>query len=166
MPNKTNGKQKGNSFERKIANQLSTRFASHLGVANGFRRNSDSGSFFGGGNQSRTQTYNLDYAVFGDLICPSNFRYVIECKHYKSAPSWQSFIDGNVKQWDQWLAQNDRDAASASKPGVLVVKYNNVSELVFVDQPIDTLSPCFVYKNRNVYRFEQWLQLEDQHFFT
>lgn len=165
MPNKTNGKQKGNSFERKIANRLSERFATALGVTNGFRRNSDSGSFFGGGNQTRTQTYNLDYAVFGDLICPANFRYVIECKHYKTAPSWQSFIDGNVKQWDQWLAQNDQDAASAGKPGVLIVKYNNVSELAFVERAINGVDPAFVYKKRSVYRFEQWLEQTDSVFF-
>ncbi len=43
-----NGKQKGNGFERKIANILSERFKEHTGLEQAFRRNIDSGSFFGG----------------------------------------------------------------------------------------------------------------------
>ena len=65
-----NGKQKGNGFERKIANLLSETFEPYLGISNGFRRNPDSGSFWGGSNLHRTLTHDTDYAVFGDLICP------------------------------------------------------------------------------------------------
>jgi len=165
MPKKTNGKQKGNSFERKIANLLSDRFQTYLGVETGFRRNSDSGSYFGGTNKTRTETHNLDYAIFGDLICPTDFRYVVECKHYKSPPSWQAFVDGTVKQWDDWIAQNDQDSISAKKPGVLIIKYNNVSELLFSQHHIEQLRPCFIYQTRYVYRLSDWLTLPDNQFF-
>jgi hypothetical protein len=70
---KVNGKTKGNAFERKIANLLSDRFKDYLGVEKGFRRNPDSGSFFGGKNVARVDQYSQDYAIFGDLICPKEF---------------------------------------------------------------------------------------------
>lgn len=165
MPKKTNGKQKGNSFERKIANRLSERFSEYLGVETGFRRNSDSGSYFGGSNKTRTETHNLDYATFGDLICPANFRYVVECKHYKSPPSWQSFVDGDIKQWNEWISQNEQDSKSAGKAGALIIKYNNVPEMVFLNQESVTFSALFRYKNYYVYRFEDWLTAEDSNFF-
>lgn len=165
MPNKTNGKQKGNNFERKVANRLSERFHNHLGIKTGFRRNSDSGSYFGGTNKTRTETHNLDYAIFGDLICPANFRFVIECKHYKNPPSWSSFLEGNVKQWNDWIAQNDQDSSSAGKPGALIVKYNNVPEMVFFSEPVDGLRLCFTYQQKFVYLFDDWLSLPESVFF-
>lgn len=159
-----NGKAKGSSFERKIANLLSDRFEQKLGQKNGFRRNPDSGSFFGGSNSQRTESYNLDYAVFGDLICPRSFRYSVECKHYKSPPSFKSVIAHNVSQWDQWLEQAEKDAASSSRKMSLIIKYNNVDEIIFLKDPV----PDFHhgrYKNYFLHLLEDWLKLPDDHFF-
>lgn len=159
-----NGKSKGNSFERKMANVLSERFEAHLGNKNGFRRNPDSGSFFGGSNAMRTESYNLDYAVFGDLICPRTFRYSIECKHYKSPPSFQSVITHKVSQWDKWLEQAEKDAASSSKNMSLIVKYNNVDEIVFLKSPIpDALHS--LYRQYYLHTLSDWLKLPDDDFF-
>jgi len=165
MSKKVNGKNKGNSYERKIANLLSQRFQPILGIEKGFRRNGDSGSYFGGSNQARTQTHNLDYAIFGDIICPQNFQFVIECKHYKTPPSWQSFLDGSVKQWDDWVAQNDQDCLNAKLPGALIIKYNNVSDMVFLTQEETSIRQCFRYKQRYVYQLSDWLTLSDSVFF-
>ena len=121
-----NGKQKGSKFEREIANLLSERFESILGIKNGFRKTADSGSFFGGTNQLRTKTYNLDYAVFGDIICPRNFRFSIECKHYKKPPTFKAIISQKVTDWDSWLKQAEQDATSSNKLMSLLVKYNNI----------------------------------------
>lgn len=159
-----NGKSKGNTFERKIANVLSERFESRLGNKNGFRRNPDSGSFFGGKNSMRTESYNLDYAIFGDLICPRNFKYSVECKHYKSPPSFQSVINHKVSQWDQWLGQAEKDAESSSKEMSLIVKYNNVDEIVFLKVPIPGV-PHSRYKTYSIHLLSDWLKLPDDHFF-
>jgi hypothetical protein len=158
------GKAKGSSFERKIANLLSERFETKLGQKNGFRRNPDSGSFFGGSNSTRTENYNLDYAVFGDLICPRNFRYSVECKHYKSPPSFKSVISHNVSQWDQWLAQAEKDAASSSRLMSLIIKYNNVDEIVFLRSPIENCHHGR-YQGYFLHLLEDWLKLLDDHFF-
>lgn len=160
-----NGKNKGNTFERKIANVLSARFKDVLGQDKGFRRNPDSGSFFGGSNKTRTVTHNTDYAVFGDLMCPKHFRYSIECKHYKTAPSLGSIITGEVKQWDIWLTQAQQDSTGSNRKMLLVVKYNNVDEFIFVTEQWDTL-PCKIqYKGLWVYRLEDFLGLTNATFF-
>ena len=160
-----NGKNKGNTFERKIANTLSTRFETALGVKNGFRRNPDSGSFFGGSNKARTESYSMDYAVFGDLICPRNFTYSVECKHYKSPPSFQSVIKHTVMQWDVWLAQAEQDAASSNKEMVLIIKYNNVDIMVFLKTPIAGKYHNR-YKDFYIHLLDDWLDQPDVHFLS
>lgn len=160
----TNGKNKGSSFERKIANLLSDRFESKLGIKNGFRRNPDSGSFFGGSNKQRTQSYSLDYALFGDLICPRNFRFSIECKHYKTPPTFKSIVEQSVTQWDTWLKQAEQDATSSGKFMSLIVKYNNVDPIVFLHRDILGI-PHNTYQQYHIHLLTDWLALEDLHFF-
>ena len=104
-----NGKQKGNKFERDIANKLSDRFKAHTGIEKSFRRNPDSGSFFGGTNIQRMDIYDTDYALYGDLICPRNFNFSIECKHYKNAPPLNAIMTQKVTEWDTWLSQAAQD---------------------------------------------------------
>jgi hypothetical protein len=162
---KVNGKNKGNTFERKVANLLSDRFKEHLGIEKGWRRNPDSGSFFGGQNQNRTETYGTEFAVFGDLICPKAFAYSIECKHYKTAPTFQSITNGEVKQWDGWIAQAEQDAKKADKKMLMIVKYNNVDELVFVDEP-QALPLRLTYRGKYVYKLSDFLGLDTASFFV
>lgn len=159
-----NGKSKGSTFERKIANLLSSRFAARLGIKNGFRRNPDSGSFFGGSNAQRTENYSLDYAIFGDLICPKDFAFSVECKHYKAPPSFKSVMTHDVKQWDTWLGQAEQDAASSNREMSLVVKYNNVDEIVFLKKPIDG-EHYTRYKQYYIYQLSVWLKQQDTEFF-
>ena len=162
---KVNAKNKGNTFERKIANELSERFKRYLGIDKGFRRNADSGSYFGGANVVRTQQHDLDNACFGDIMCPKNFVYSIECKHYKSSPSFQSVINKEVAQWDTWISQAEQDSVSAVKAVLLIIKYNNVPEFVFIKTklPVDEI---LVYKGYYSYKLSTLLSCADDKFFT
>lgn len=166
MATKVNGKNKGNSFERKIANALSKRFEEFTGKPKSFIRNSDSGSFFGGSNVARTETHNTEFAVYGDLVCPRAFNFSVECKHYKSAPGFQSIISHHVAQWDAWLIQATQDAKAAGKAMSLVVKYNNVEEIVFLESKIPSAAFYSKYKQYYVYRFEDVLACADNFFFS
>lgn len=125
-----NSKNKGNSFERKIANLLSSKFEPVYDKKNSFRRNPDSGSFFGGMNESRVATHHEAAAHFGDIIAPPDFKFCIECKHYKDPPTIASFIVQHVPQWDKWIAQAEADARKGSKDFLLIIKYNRVPEIV------------------------------------
>jgi hypothetical protein len=161
-----NGKNKGNTFERKISNMLSARFEPVTGIKTAFRRNPDSGSFFGGTNKVRTDTHDLSHANFGDLICPESFKFSVECKHYKTGPSFASIVKSKVTQWDQWIGQATQDAASSNKEMMLIIKYNGVDELVFLEQRLTNLTPILLYKNVFGYRLEDFLSMSNDTFFT
>ena len=165
MATKINGKNKGSTFERKISNLLSMRFQQHTGLEKSFRRNSDSGSFFGGSNKSRVDTHDTEHAAFGDLICPSTFKFSVECKHYKSAPTFSTVITTDVKQWDLWLAQVDQDSEKSNRSPLLIIKYNNVPELAVVKTKVDGLSTRLEYKGRYFYLLTDFLTQSDTVFF-
>lgn len=161
---KVNGKNKGNNFERKVANLLSARFKTLLGIETAFRRNSDSGSYFGGSNIYRVKQHDLDNACFGDLMCPKNFKFSVECKHYKTAPSFQSIINKEVSQWDTWIKQAEQDSTSANKLLLIIIKYNNVPEFVFVKEKLQ-IDEIMIYKGYYSYTLSEYLKLPDEIFF-
>lgn len=163
---KVNGKQKGNGFERTCATLLSKRFEEYTGIEKSFRRNADSGSFWGGSNKSRVATHNTETAAFGDLICPSAFKFAVECKHYKTPPTFSSVMNTQVPQWDGWIAQSDQDSAMSGRAPLLIVKYNNVEVLAFVQESFPSIPLRHVYKDRNVYLLSDLLTLDDSEFFA
>ena len=147
-------KQKGNRFEAATAKLLSERFEPKLGVPSGFIRNADSGAFYGGSNVSRMESHNLDYATFGDIVTPRDFRFVIECKHYATAPKLTGVFGGN-SQWDGWISEAEHDSASSGKNWLLIMKYNNVKPLVVFEKNLtDTTFPYELYY-KNSYRIVQ-----------
>jgi hypothetical protein len=160
-----NGKSKGSRFERKIANLLSARFESVTGIKQGFRRNTDSGSFFGGSNQKRVETHDLDHALFGDLICPKNFRFSVECKFYKAGPTFSAIVKGNIAQWDDWISQAKQDAANSKKAMMLIIKYNGIDEIVFVETEIPDISLILPYKGVFGYRLQDFIKQDNIKFF-
>ena len=160
-----NSKDKGNGFERKISKRLSDRFKTVTGKDQSFRRNIDSGSFFGGTNQRRTVTHNLDKANFGDIVCPDNFVYNIECKHYKSPPSFALLAKQACKDWDKWMEQSLQDSYNAKKKPLLIVKYNGVSEIVILNELPDNLDYFLKYNNWYVTTLDLVLALTDEKFF-
>lgn len=161
-----NGKQKGNSQERKLANLLSARFESVTGIPNSFRRNPDSGSFWGASNQKRVKTHDVSHAHFGDLICPDNFKFSVESKFYKSGPTFSALVKGTVKQWDNWIKQAQQDASNSNKEMMLVVKYNNTDEIVFLSKPIENLRLVLRYREVYGYRLDDFLKLDNSIFFN
>jgi hypothetical protein len=160
-----NGKNKGNVFERKISISFSKRFEIKTGIKNSFRRNADSGSFFGGTNQKRVSNYDIAKATFGDIICPNDFRYSIECKHYKSPPSFSDIMSQSVKDWDTWIKQAKADSINANKLMMIVIKYNRVDEIVILDNEVEG---CYniKYKDYFVVSLDELLKKEDDYFFN
>lgn len=161
-------KQKGNRFEADVAKTLSERFQERLGVEVGFRRTLDSGAFYGGSNATKTETHNLDYAVFGDIVSPRDFRFIIECKHYSTAPKLNSLFDGYA-EWDGWIGEAEYDSKTSGKDWVLVMKYNHVKPMVIIETKhldLSLFSHHIIYKTSySVIRFEEFLKLEENFFF-
>jgi hypothetical protein len=161
-----NSKNKGNTFERKIANLLSARFASLTGIAKAFRRATDSGSFFGGKNESRIVSHDVAKANFGDIICPSEFAYSIECKHYKEPPSLSNLIDGCVRDWDKWIAQATQDCLNSGKRMLIIVKYNNQKEFVIVREVPPEIKASVGYGDCHILPLATFLAMPDKEFFS
>lgn len=165
-----NSKNKGSTYERKIANLLSERFKHITGLTNSFRRAVDSGSFFGGKNQSRTITHDLSKATFGDIITPDNFVFNIECKHYKKPPVFSAILNENYKEWDSWIAQASQDAKNCDKLMLIIIKYNNVEDFVIlktsVSQSLCKDSQIIQYKDCSILKLTNFLKLSDSVFFT
>ncbi len=162
---KVNGKQKGNSFERKIANIFSDKFASYTGIEKSVRRNPDSGAFFGGSNVGRTETHDTDWAVYGDLICPRNFRFSVECKHYKTAPTVNSILKQNIKEWDGWIKQARQDSKTSGKEMLIIIRYNRTETLTLTDPGTIKRLPVINYKEIEVHTLENMLSQDVSFFF-
>jgi hypothetical protein len=163
---KVNGKTKGSNFERKIANLFSSRFEPVTGIKQAFRKNVDSGSYFGGQNQKRVVTHDLDHATFGDIICPTDFKFSVECKHYKTSPTFAAIVKGKITQLDTWLGQARQDAKNSNKKMMLVVKYNGVEEVVFVDELSENVPLILTYKNSYGYLLMDFLKQNNNIFFN
>lgn len=160
-----NGKQKGNRFEREIANLLSERFRAHTGIETAFRRNPDSGSYFGGKNIARADTHDTEWAIYGDLICPRKFKFAVECKNYKAAPVLNAILTEKVSDWDNWIAQAKQDATASGKEMLLIVKYNRTAVIAFTNPGVIPLPPIFYYKDTEAFTLDQVLALDDTLFF-
>jgi hypothetical protein len=158
-----NSKNKGNTFERKIANMLSKRFEEYLGKSQGFFRNSTSGSYFGASNQKRLETHMEENATFGDIIAPSSFNFAIECKFYKSPPSFTSMVRQEYKLFDTWIAQAQQDATNSGKKMLVIAKFNNVPEFVIVEDKTDAFA---FYKGYALVALDVWLKRDDGYFFS
>jgi hypothetical protein len=112
----------------------------------------------------RTDTHDTEKATFGDIICPSTFAFSIECKHYKAPPSFSLLVKQDCKEWDKWINQAAQDCVSASKKMLIIIKYNNVDEIVLVDDLMG-LTPIINYKGRFVVKLTDMLLLDDSNFF-
>jgi hypothetical protein len=161
-----NSKNKGNTFERKIANLLCERFAVHTGIDKSFRRNPDSGSFFGGSNFKRTETHDTEKASYGDIIAPASFNFNIECKHYKDAPSFSSIVKQEYATFDKWIGQAEQDSNVSGKLVMIIMKFNNVPETVMVPRGTFPELHVMCYKNYEIAPLEKVLELSDQKFFN
>ena len=163
-----NSKQKGNRFERDIANMLSERFESYTGKPQSFRRNADSGSFWGGKNKQRKESHDTGYAVYGDLVCPRDFNFTIECKNYKSAPPFSAIVSQKVSEWDAWLKQAIQDANESGLDYILIIKYNRTEIFCLIDKKYLN-STCnqtiMCYSNSIGITLDSLLKLDDEFFF-
>src|SRR5882762_9729071 len=110
-----NSKSKGSNWERRVSNIFSERFEKHTGIKNSFRRNIDSGSFFGSSNKHRIETYDTTHATFGDIIVPDKFLFSIEAKAYKLPFTVSSLIKQKISEIDLWIAQATQDSINSKK---------------------------------------------------
>lgn len=123
--------QKGSSFERKIVGMYNEKFAGFCGVDTPFYRSPHSGSYWGGKNRHRLGGVTSDNQKPGDIIGPDDFRFVTECKHWKTPPSFKQFV--LESPWTDFIGQASGDAHEIGRSWVLIVKYNLVPEVAVLN---------------------------------
>ena len=122
---RVNSKKKGNRYELQIANELTSLFDDT------FRRNPNSGAFFGGGNWN-TKNKKVDKDIVsdmaGDIITPRWFPFSIECKNYDDTPKLHKLYTGTDKKFNEWVAQAKADALKSEKQWILFFKITKQRE--------------------------------------
>lgn len=102
-----NSKAKGNSYEREFAQFLTGVFCRN------FTRNlSGSGAFFGGGNFNRKLKGRDTSQVLhelGDIVPPTGFYIVSECKNYKDFP-FHLMLQGRRTVLNEWIEEVRHDS--------------------------------------------------------
>lgn len=109
---KLNSRKKGNTFELKIAKLFNEKFNTKE-----FCRSPGSGAF--------ATTHSLpDYLkIYGDLIAPEKFKFIIECKKGYSKESFDSLLNPN-SLINSFIEQAERDAKKAKKSTLLLISQN------------------------------------------
>ena len=141
IPMSSKSKNKGNSWERDVANHLSALYkASFIRVPN-------SGAFIGGKNNTRKEFLHEGQIrmMKGDIIPPGNWKYFnCEAKNYAEFPFHQ-VIQGECKQLETWLSQL-LEVADEGDMNILMFKITRKGKFVAVPQASHWYSlPHFSY---------------------
>lgn len=158
-------KQKGNAFERQIAQMFSDKFRHRFDGKDSFRRNVTSGGFFGGSNAYRADEIISEHQVdIGDIMCPPKFKFTIECKNYKTPLKLNALMLMNNSEFNGWITQAKEQAQLAKKDFLLIIKWNDtkpivVSQINFEGKVNIKYDDCFICS------FEHLLSLDDEVFF-
>ena len=98
-----NSRNKGNTFERKMAKMLNARF----GVKE-FNRSPGSGAY------ATTHSLPEHLKIHGDLITPKDFKFCIECKKGYNNENIYSLLDYSSDLWG-FIAQCEKDSEKSCK---------------------------------------------------
>lgn len=156
MPNPQ--KQKGNSFEREVAQFLSKIYNES------FIRAPGSGAYVGGKNQNRTQILHEGQirSFKGDIVPGQSFdRMNCECKSYKDFP-FHLVLTGECKVLDDWLDQM-MSVSEKNDINILFMKFNRKGRFVCVQTKMTWITDQFLYYTSK--KHKDWIIIEWDHFF-
>lgn len=115
---KINSRSKGNAFERKVCALLNDRFNTKE-----FARTPGSGAF------ATTHKLPDHLKIYGDLITPKNFRFVIECKKGYNKINLNSIFNHSSDLWD-FIKKAERDSEACGKPLIIIFQQDRQDILV------------------------------------
>lgn len=147
-----NSRAKGNRFERDLAKRLNSRFNTK-----DFSRTPGSGAF------GSTHSLPKHLKIYGDLITPEAFKFVIEAKKgydVKLENIWQEKSD-----LYSFIEQAKNDARSSERDWILIYKKDRQKAIVITEKEFPTKEQIRIRKMYYVYLLEDFLSLPDEHFF-
>lgn len=155
-----NSKAKGGRFERRIADLFNERFKTKE-----FCRTPGSGAF--------ATTHSLpDYMkIYGDLITPKDFRFIIECKSgYNKEGICNLFNPNSI--FSEMIAQAERDSEKCFKKFLLIIAQDRKDPIVVTNENVELLGTSFDYysyyrireKRYYLIKLSDLLSLQDRFF--
>lgn len=156
---KVDSKAKGNRTERNLGKVLKDRFGFE------FTRTLGSGNRWG---QVFFLPSHAQQTFSGDLVCPENFRFVIECKGGYSEIDLHASFKSGLKEIDEWMEQAEDEAKRCGREPLICWKKNYKPWLAFVkgfefDHP--QFPFCMHYKEWLILPLKELLKYEDTFFF-
>ena len=144
-------KNKGKAYEREVAKLLSNVFKEN------FERVPNSGAFTGGKNASRRERLDTEQEKMfvGDIIPPSSWDIVIECKNHKrSSEEIINILKGSSTLLNNWIKEVRYDANGKFHMLFFKVPYHGSFIALECDQIKYTTFPKSIYRydlGRGVY---------------
>jgi len=158
---KVNSKRKGGTFENDIAKKLNNRFNTKE-----FCKTPGSGAF------ATTHSLPKHIKVYGDLIAPENFRFIIECKKGYDGLRIADLFNHGCDLW-KWLRKLEKEEKFSGSSPLIVWKQDYKETLIIINQ--DTFLDVLIlnpkienikFNNYVIVSFRDFLDLEDDFFFN
>ena len=155
---RVNSRNKGTSFERKIALMLNNKFCTK-----DFCRSPGSGAF------ATTHHIPDHLKIYGDLITPQDFKFCIECKKGYNKESIHSLFNNRSEVW-KFIDQCERDSKLSNKEPLVIFQQDRQKILAIVRsntldidiKKIDIIRTSKKeYNNYSIYLFEDLLLYDD-----
>ena len=147
-----NSKHKGSNFERKIAKMLNERLHTKE-----FSRTPGSGAF-----ATTHKGLPEHMKIQGDLITPSGFPFVIECKN-----GYDVQLDDLFKRksdFFSFIKQAQSDAKAANKSWMVIYQKTRRMAMVIVPEAYNVKPELVLDKTYFIYPLEKFLKLPDDVF--
>ncbi len=151
-------KNKGNAFEREIANFMSKTYNES------FVRAAHSGAFIGGTNNHRKRylSENQIKSFKGDIIPPDDWKHFnAEAKSYAVFP-FHLMLTGDCKQLDAWLGQL-LDVEDEGDLNILFMKFNRIGQYIAVQPKLTWKMDNYIFYSSKTHG--DWLVTDFNNFF-
>tara|TARA_R110000851_G_scaffold39670_1_gene100623 strand:- start:2692 stop:3204 length:513 start_codon:yes stop_codon:yes gene_type:complete len=154
---KVNSRAKGNRFENKIAKMLNERFKTKE-----FCRSPGSGAF------ATTHTLPEYLKIYGDLITPERFKYVIEIKKGYNEERVSELLNPKSQIFNM-IAQAHRDSKKSSRKFLLIIGQDRRDPMAITNElglPVSgsKISGTFEDVDVEMFRLDDFLQIADAYF--
>lgn len=167
-PNKIKSGKKGKRVELELVKSLNARFAKILSAnpaIGTFSRSVGSGNRWGQNVHLSRVATNI---YSGDIVCPENFRFVLESKGGYNDIDLCSAFNGGQSELDAFLKQVTDDSLRCGRKPMLLWKKDRKPRIAFLKQ--EDLPENFEYQMK--YRdwkavpYDELIKLNDDFFFA
>lgn len=159
MPSKS--KDKGNRLERDIRDLLNNAYTTDQ-----FARTPNSGAIMGLSNWEKNQKLedSTKRALGSDIICPSWFRFSIECKNYKDKPNFAKLLWECDSDIDGWIGEVLFDAVNMKRTPLLF--FRTTRQGTFCVLPIKFIHVTNVHRENFLRYREEFMIVRSDFFFV